>query len=360
MDKPTPVLPPDTVINSLMTSTQITSALISHGCLDLTQQLDEGSCSPFAVSNGGFGDVYSGTLVDGTRVAIKVFRLHIVHDQDRKHLKHAAKELHTWSKCKHPNILRLLGLVEFKGQIGMVSPWVDSGNVRSYVIRYPSVNRRQLCYAICDGLAYLHCIGIIHGDLKGANVLVSNDGIPLLSDFGNSVLSDQSLDFTNTTTKSNISPRWTAPEVLAGSVSSSYSADIFALGMTILEALTGKVPYHELQKEQAVFIAIFVSKKIPARPEAHIPTNGKHDDILWTLLLRCWAYEPEDRPKAELVRDMMSEIAKPSDNLDHLMEMATRLDPTTLAQAADEGLVEGTSTLMGSAPDGPEEEVDHK
>lgn len=61
--------------------------LSNHGCVNLTQQLDLDSCSSFPVSNGGFGDVYSGELVDGTPVAIKVSRLQVAHGQCGKHLK---------------------------------------------------------------------------------------------------------------------------------------------------------------------------------------------------------------------------------------------------------------------------------
>lgn len=85
------------------------------------------------------------------------------------------------------------------------------------------------------------------------------------------------------------------------------SADVFSLGMTLLETATGNVPYPEL-KDPAVCTAILVKKQIPSRPEVHIPTKSKRDDMLWLLLEQCWAFEPEHRPNAEQVRDEMLKI----------------------------------------------------
>lgn len=69
------------------------------------------------------------------------------------------------------------------------------------------------------------------------------------------------------------------------------------------ETLTGNVPFHELVKDTAVCAAILFKKRIPARPEEHLPTNSKLNNMLWSLLKRCWAFEPEHRPSAKKVRD---------------------------------------------------------
>ncbi|KAF8596234.1 kinase-like protein, partial [Ceratobasidium sp. AG-I] len=98
------------------------------------------------------------------------------------------REIHTWSKCDHPNVLKLLGLVEFRDQIGMVSPWMKEGNLVHYLQREPGANRLNIASPFADGLSYLHRQGIVHGDLKGANILVSDSGVPLLTDFGNATL----------------------------------------------------------------------------------------------------------------------------------------------------------------------------
>ncbi|CAE6353278.1 unnamed protein product [Rhizoctonia solani] len=124
-------------------------------------------------------------------------------------------------------------MVEFQDQIAMVSPWMKYGDLRGYLKQNPEADRCQLSYEICDGLVYLHNMNIVHGDLKGANVLVSESGNAMLSDFGNSLIEGKTVGFTATTRSTAYSSRWAAPEILEGAPV-SYQADIFALGMTLL------------------------------------------------------------------------------------------------------------------------------
>ncbi|KAG8702545.1 Leucine-rich repeat serine/threonine-protein kinase 2 [Ceratobasidium sp. 395] len=125
----------------------------------------------------------------------------------------------------------------------------------------------------------------------------------MLTDFGNAVLQDYTLNFTETTQKNSLSARWTAPEVMHGSPNSA-QADVFALGM---EAITGKVPFSGT-KNNLVVIAAIMSRELPARPEEHIPSKSHHGDILWSLLRSCWEFEPVKRPSAADVAKSMSGI----------------------------------------------------
>ncbi|KAG9086676.1 hypothetical protein FS749_003455, partial [Ceratobasidium sp. UAMH 11750] len=225
----------------------------------------------------------------------------------QKNLKHTARELHTWSKCKHPNVLKLLGLVVFRDQIGMVSPWMEKGNLRKYLNQNPGADRCLLSTQVCQGLEYLHKIGIVHGDLKGLNVLMSDQGVPMLTDFGNAVLKERTLQFTHTTTHTRISLRWTAPEILDGLSTYTTAGDIYALGMTILEIFTGNVPYPS-KSDPAVMCAVSIKRESPKRPEDEIPTGNAHGDRLWSLLVACWAFEPKRRPSAIAAAEVMGTI----------------------------------------------------
>ncbi|QRV74673.1 Serine/threonine-protein kinase [Ceratobasidium sp. AG-Ba] len=282
----------------------VLAQLCSHGCQDLSNSLDRSAISARPVSRGGFGEVYSGKLSNGTSIALKVITIP-EHYDDPKHLKHAARELHTWSKCKHPNVVPLLGLAEFDNRIAMVSCWLENGDLRKYVNRNPAADRLSLCIQTAKGLEYLHLSGIVHGDLKGPNVLVSGDGIPVLIDFGNATLSESTLQFTQTVTKHDITPRWAAPELLRNAKPSTES-DVYALGMTVLETLTGDVPYAGV-RDNAILYTIGKLMELPDRPKKHIP-GTPWGDTLWLLLTECWEGDPGIRPKATDVRQRLEKI----------------------------------------------------
>ncbi|KAH7322168.1 kinase-like domain-containing protein, partial [Rhizoctonia solani] len=225
------------------------------------------------------------------------------------------RELYTWSNCKHPNVLQLFGLAMFRGRIGMVSPWMNHGTLPQYLDSHPEVDRYSLCVQICDGLAYLHDVGIVsdpvlsftfielekvHGDLKGANVLTLADGTPVLTDFGNSTFAGRGLLFTETTRDSGLTDRWAAPELLEGPGKPSKAADVYALGM---EVITGKLPYSG--KGDLAVLKLVSDKKHPDRPNEHIP-ESRGGNKFWRLLEKCWAYESKKRPSAAKVTTNVS------------------------------------------------------
>ncbi|CAE6422116.1 unnamed protein product [Rhizoctonia solani] len=216
-----------------LTAHEVVSCLIAHGSNDLSNTVKHSTFSEHPVSHGGYSDIYCGKLLDGTQVAIKYLRVSLESlANDPKHLKHAARELHTWGKCRHPNVMPLFGLALFRGRIGMVSPWMSQGSLPHYIKRKPGANRHGLCIQICEGLAYLHQIGIVHADLKGANVLISDEGNPMLTDFGNSLLMSQTMRFTQTTSGASMTMRWSV-KLIMGTSPPTKASDVYALGMTL-------------------------------------------------------------------------------------------------------------------------------
>ncbi|CUA75361.1 Putative serine/threonine-protein kinase/receptor R818 [Rhizoctonia solani] len=291
-----------------MSCQEIVSLLTKHNCLDFTKFLDEPTCSKIPVASGGLGDVYSGYLIDKTPLAIKTIRsCHEPGQSARMYHKRAAREIYTWSKCRHPNVLPLIGLAVFHDCLAMISRWEENGSLLQYLSRDPSADRCSMSTSICDGLAYLHENDIVHGDLKGANILISQDGTPMLMDFGNASLLDATLQFTQTNTGPTYSLRWTAPEILAGTSSHSAAGDIYSLGMTILEAFTAQIPYAG-RHDYSLIVRVVIEKKVPDRPQDAIPANSIDGDKLWAILNKCWAYDSKDRPTAEAVWNEMKEI----------------------------------------------------
>ncbi|KAG8733930.1 hypothetical protein FRC11_014874 [Ceratobasidium sp. 423] len=232
------------------TTDEVLSHLYERGCKNVANELDESSTSRNPVARGGGGDVYSGEFHTGKRVALKCVRL-AIGNEDRNKLKKTAHELYVWSKCNHPNVLELIGVTHHRDQVAMVSPWMDNGDLLTFLRQHPGADRHDLCVQIAEGTAYLHSQAIVHGDIKGANVLISQDLIAKITDFGTSALKNYTLEFAATKSKPGLSIRWAAPEILEDKSDNSYEADVYSLAMTILEAITGDIPYAYVTKDCA-------------------------------------------------------------------------------------------------------------
>ncbi|KAF8600427.1 kinase-like protein [Ceratobasidium sp. AG-I] len=322
-------------VSGTMSAPEIITILGKHGCPDITGDIDLAQCSSKPIAGGGFGDIFRGFLQSGVQVAIKCPRLYIdASEENHNILKTAAREIYTWSKCKHDHVLELTGLAYFREQIAMVSPWMMHGTLQQHLIRQPDSDRCDICKQIASGLVYLHSIDMVHGDMKAANILVSEGGVAKLTDFGNTVLKSHTLSFTGTTSTSNFSLRWTAPEVLEGTTGHMKQADVYALGMTILEVITGKVPFHG-RSEVVVLGDVTVRKRLPLRPETAIPISSQHGDTLWDLLTRCWNFDSRYRPSAVQVQRQIACIDRGG-----LIRLETPVGSPALANPASLGNVD--------------------
>ncbi|CAE6465996.1 unnamed protein product [Rhizoctonia solani] len=296
-------------IHNGMPIDEVLGHLHDNGCSNLTSRVDKYEVSEYPVSTGGSGDVYLAKLRCGTRVGLKCIRPVIDPIVEGcKKLKHAAHELYVWSKCRHPNIQELIGITEHRGHIAMVSPWMENGDLNRFLSRKPrpQVNLCSLCTQIADGVAYLHRNDIVHGDLKGGNILISDDFTPKIVDFGSAGLKKYTLRFATTTTRPGLSVRWTAPEVINEETGNSAEADVYSLGMTILEVISGKHPYAHVGNEGAVIRRI-ITGALPDRPEEYIPSTSVQGNTLWGLLTRCWTYDPLGRPEATMMKRITPE-----------------------------------------------------
>ncbi|KAG9094797.1 hypothetical protein FS749_011792 [Ceratobasidium sp. UAMH 11750] len=248
-------------------------------------------------------------MKDATKVAVKCARHKPQDHGDGKDLKRVAREIHAWSKCDHKNVLALFGLAQHRGRLAIISPWMENGTLPEYVAKRPEVDRLDLCLQITEGLEYLHKGDMIHGDLKGSNILVSEDGVPKLADFGNTKLGQQSARFTTGTDTTGTGVmctlRWAAPEIMRNS-SRSTQADVYALGMTILETVTGAVPYED-KADLAVLVEVLVQQRFPLRYDDSMKVQGDKNR-LWDLMTKCWNHDSACRPEAPQIKEELASI----------------------------------------------------
>ncbi|KDN35100.1 hypothetical protein RSAG8_11882, partial [Rhizoctonia solani AG-8 WAC10335] len=292
-----------------MTLSRVIEGLIQHGCVNITSSLNLEKCDQLPTKIGSSGDVYQGVSYDGTAIAVKCLQpAFTLNEAGQKQFKRAAHELYVWSKCNHPNILSLIGVAQFRGQLAMVSQWMEHQNLGEYLSmhRFPQADRLELATRIADALAYLHQTGMVHGDLKGNNILISEDGVPKLTDFGTATLRECSIQISSATLGADISIRWAAPELLLGEGKPTRMTDVWALGMFALETFTDAVPYAGLH--DTVVLAKIMNQVLPQRPEKELPTGSEQADLVWGLLNDCWMFDPLRRPTAGGIRDKMQEI----------------------------------------------------
>ncbi|KAL0571100.1 hypothetical protein V5O48_010856 [Marasmius crinis-equi] len=270
-----------------------------------------------ALNGGGFADIYKGNSA-GNTVCLKVLRVHTA-DSDPKREKIVSdfcQETLIWTQLRHPNLLPLLGVNTnlFPTGFCLVSPWMVNGDVISFLEKNPGYDKFQVVYEIACGLKYLHSLSpsIVHGDIKGANILVDEYFRCRLADFG---LADAAAETTMIhATPSGVikgSIRWMAPEMYAFTTGMNVEnkpkqdrlpQDIYAFACTVLEIMTGKPPFHDLI-DPAVMYQVSVCHIRPKRP-----LRGWCPDHIWNLVELCWHEDPATRPRAKALQSYLQNL----------------------------------------------------
>lgn len=181
---------------------------------------------------------------DGTLVARKRIPLHgTATDIDRARAR-IRREAEILRRLEHPGIVRLLRAETDGDDLVLVMPYLPGGTLHERVDRFGPVPPREVTHLgqhLAAALAAAHAAGVVHRDVKPANVLFDGDGRPALADFGVALSQDATLVLTRETAVVG-TPGFVAPEVARGEPATSCS-DVFSLGATLLFALTGWPPY---------------------------------------------------------------------------------------------------------------------
>lgn len=240
------------------------------------------------LGEGGMATVYKGydTLLE-RHVAIKVIRIERGGQPD--FLKRFQREARALAHLDHPFILKVLDYGEQEGIPYLVMPFVPGGTLKQKLTqKIPYQDAAALLAPVARALEFAHKQGIIHRDVKPANILIDSSGSPLLSDFGIAKMLDTQEATQLTGTGIGIgTPDYMAPEQWFGQA--SRATDIYALGVVFYEMVTGCRPF--VADTPAAVLLKHMNDPLP-RPRSFAP---ELPDSVEQVIFKALAKKPEDR-----------------------------------------------------------------
>lgn len=259
------------------------------------------------VGGGGMADVYKAKDHKLNRmVAVKVMKAEF--KEDPTFITKFRKEAQAAAGLSHPNIVNVYDVGDDNGLYYIVMELVEGITLKDYITRKGKLSVKEstsIAIQVSLGLQAAHNRGIIHRDVKPQNIIISTDGKVKLSDFGIAKATNS-----NTIT-SNVmgSVHYSSPEQVRGGFSNAKS-DIYSLGVTLYEMVTGKVPF---DGETTVAIAI---KHLQEEIEAPSKYTPNLPYSLEQIILKCTQKSPERRYNnmAELIEDLKHSLIDPQGN----------------------------------------------
>ncbi|KAK4261697.1 hypothetical protein QN277_004657 [Acacia crassicarpa] len=249
------------------------------------------------VGSGSFGDLYKGTYCSQV-VAIKVLKPELTNTDM---LREFAQEVYIMRKIRHRNVVQFIGACTRPPNPCIVTEFMSRGSLYDFlhkqrgVFKLPSL--LKVAIDVSKGMNYLHQNNIIHRDLKTANLLMDENEVVKVADFGVARVKIQS----GVMTAETGTYRWMAPEIIEHKPYDQ-KADVFSFGITLWELLTRELPYSYLTPLQAA-VGVVQKGLRPTIPKSTHPRLSE-------LLQRCWQQDPKDRPEFSEIIEILQLIAK--------------------------------------------------
>ncbi len=266
------------------------------------------------IGTGGMSDVYRAKDNKLNRnVAVKVLKQEF--SENRDFVAKFRREAEAAANLMHPNIVTVYDVGEDNGISYIVMELVDGYTLKQYIEKKSRLNISEcisIAIPIASGIEAAHNNGIIHRDIKPQNVIISKDGKVKVTDFGIAKAA------TSNTITSNVmgSVHYTSPEQARGGYSDAKS-DIYSLGITLFEMLTGRVPFNG---DTTVAIAIkHIQEELPSPADYNedIPISVEK------IVLKCCQKSPDRRYQsaAELITDLKRSLITPDEDFVSLQDM---------------------------------------
>ena len=288
------------------------------------------------IGSGGMADVYKAKDHKLNRlVAVKVMKAEF--SEDKGFIAKFRDEAQAAAGLAHPNVVNVYDVGEDKGVYYIVMELVQGITLKDYISRKGKLTVREatsIAIQVSLGLEAAHRSNIIHRDVKPQNIIISTDGKVKLSDFGIARAASSN------TISSNVmgSVHYSSPEQVRGGYSDAKS-DIYSLGITMYEMITGHVPF---DGETTVAIAIKHLQEEIVSPRQYVP------DIPYSLeqiILKCTQKSPDRRytSMSELIEDLKHSLLDPDGRFVMVTPLSNHAQTMQLSKDELEAIRQGRS-----------------
>src|SRR4051794_7992967 len=253
------------------------------------------------IAEGGMGAIYRGRDRDsGETVAVKIMPPHMAANPVL--LKRFEQEFKAASRLDHPNIVRAIAYGDQGSSPYLVMEFVEGESLGQKLERegaLPEAEAIRIVAQVAQGLHRAHKQGMVHRDVKPDNVLIRTDGVAKLADLG--LVKETETDLNLTKTGRGLgTPHFMAPEQFRNAKGADIRCDIYSLGATLYQMVTGELPFRSNGPLDA-WMKKIQNDLVP--PKQLVPALS--DRVSWAVL-RAMSPAPEQRPPScrEFVEDL--------------------------------------------------------
>lgn len=286
------------------------------------------------IGTGGMADVYKAVdRVLNRYVAVKVLKREFREDEN--FVKKFRSEAQAAAGLQHANIVNVYDVAEDRGLYYIVMELVEGITLKDYIQKKGRLNAKEvigITLQVCAGIEAAHSKNIIHRDIKPQNIIISKEGKVKVTDFGIAKATSSNTISTNAMG----SVHYTSPEQARGGFSDAKS-DIYSLGITMYEMITGALPF---DGDSTVSIALKHLQEDITEPSEVVP------DIPYSLeqiILKCTQKSPDRRyvDVTQLMRDMRRSIQEPDGDFVRISPLHSVADTVLISPDELERIQEG-------------------
>lgn len=256
------------------------------------------------IGAGGMADVYKGRDQMLNRyVAIKVLKRE--YKEDANFVRKFRSEAQAAAGLIHPNVVNVYDVGEDRGLYYMVMELVEGITLKEYIERKGRLSHKEtisIAIQMCSGIGAAHKAEIIHRDIKPQNIIISKDGKVKVTDFGIA----KALSSNTVSTNAMGSVHYTSPEQARGGFSDQRS-DIYSIGITLFEMVTGRVPFDGATTVEVAMKHLQQEITPPSELVPEVPYS------LEQIIMKCTQKSPERRYSStmELIQDLKHSLVDP-------------------------------------------------